>query len=149
MSRDGIKYIILPTGETSLENAQITGSRIVKMYRISTEAFDIIKGYRADDSYTQVIEAFLLNQINLEEIKRLFYKGSLRNQIFFKSKKAFQQIQWKYRLWSSEIIDIVKPEKLYKQYYPLHETSLTNAVVKIYEIYHLEKLCTHQIMHMY
>lgn len=119
------------------------------MYRISTEAFDIIKGYRADDSYTQVIEAFLLNQINLEEIKRLFYKGSLGNQIFFKSKKAFQQIQWKYRLWSSEIINIVKPEKLYKQYYPLHETSLTNAVVKIYEIYHLEKLCTHQIMHMY
>ena len=46
-------------------------------------------------------------------------------------------LQWKYRLWSSEIIDIVKPEKLYKQYYPLHETSLTNAVTKIYEIYHL------------
>lgn len=80
---------------TSLESAQITGSRIVEMYRISTETFDIIKGYRADDSYTQVIEAFLLNQINLEEIKRLFYKGSLGNQIFLKSQKAFQQIQWK------------------------------------------------------
>ena len=52
-------------------------------------------------------------------------------------------LQWKYRLWSSEIIDIVKPEKLYKQYYPLHETSLTNAVTKIYEIYHLKDLYMH------
>ena len=55
---------------TSLESAEITGSRIVEMYRISTADFDIIKGYRADDSYTQVIEAFLLNQINIEEIKK-------------------------------------------------------------------------------
>ena len=52
-------------------------------------------------------------------------------------------LQWKYRLWSSEIIDIVIPEKLYKQYYPLHETSLTNAVTKIYEIYHLKDLYMH------
>ena len=74
---------------TSLESAEITGSRIVEMYRISTADFDIIKGYRADDSYTQVIEAFLLNQINIEEIKKLFYKGSLGNQIFLKSQKAF------------------------------------------------------------
>ena len=53
-------------------------------------------------------------------------------------------LQWKYRLWSSEIIDIVKPEKLYKQYYPLHETSLTNAVTKIYEIYQLKDLYMHR-----
>ncbi len=45
--------------------------------------------------YTQVIEAFLLNQINIEEIKKLFYKGSLGNQIFLKSQKAFKQIEWK------------------------------------------------------
>ena len=73
---------------TSLESAEITGSRIVEMYRISTADFDIIKGYRADDSYTQVIEAFLLNQINIEEIKKLFYKGSLGNQIFFEITKG-------------------------------------------------------------
>ena len=43
---------------TSLESAEITGSRIVEMYRISTADFDIIKGYRADDSYTQVNRSF-------------------------------------------------------------------------------------------
>lgn len=62
---------------------------------------------------------------------------------------CYVTLQWKYRLWSSEIIDIVKPENLYNQYYPLHETSLTNAVTKIYEIYHLKDLCMHRAKRIY
>ena len=77
------------------ENAAIVGEELVKRYRPNTTDADIVKGYRADDSYTQVIEAFLLNQINIEEIKKLFYKGSLGNQVFLKSQKAFKQIEWK------------------------------------------------------
>ena len=76
------------------EPAEILGRRIVEMYKVDTSSYDIIKGYRADDSYTQVIEAFLLNQINIAEVERLFYKGSLGNQIFLKSEKAFHQIHW-------------------------------------------------------
>lgn len=79
---------------TNQEAAAIVGEQLVKRYKIDTGAYDVIQGYRADDSYTQVIEAFLTNQINVEEVKRLFYKGSLGNQIFLKSKKAFQQIHW-------------------------------------------------------
>ena len=62
---------------------------------------------------------------------------------------CYVTLQWKYRLWFSEIIDIVKPENLYNQYYPLHETSLTNAVTKIYEIYHLKDLCMHRAKRIY
>lgn len=76
------------------ENAAIIGERLVELYKPDTSQADIIKGYRADDSYTQVIEAFLLNQINLYEVERLFYKGSLGNQIFLKSKEAFENIRW-------------------------------------------------------
>lgn len=76
------------------ENAAIVGNELIKGYRTDTVDADIIKGYRADDSYTQVIEAFLLNQINLYEVERLFYKGSLGNQIFLKSEKAFEKIRW-------------------------------------------------------
>ena len=36
----------------------------------------------------------MLNQIQLQEVERLFYKGSLGNQIFLKSEKAFRQIHW-------------------------------------------------------
>ncbi len=76
------------------EAAGIVAEKLAELYKQDTSRCDIIMGYRADDSYTQVIEAFLLNQLNISEVKRLFYKGSLGNQIFLKSAKAFEQIQW-------------------------------------------------------
>ena len=79
---------------TNQEAASIVGSRLVELYRPDSSEYDVIKGYRADDSYTQVVEAFLMNQINIQEVERLFYKGSLGNQVFLKSEKAFEQIQW-------------------------------------------------------
>ena len=76
------------------EAANIVGKRIVDLYRVDVERYDVIKGYRADDSYTQVVEAFLMNQINIHEVERLFYKGSLGNQVFLRSSKAFDKIHW-------------------------------------------------------
>lgn len=76
------------------EATTVVADRLTVQYRVDTSQYDIIKGYRADDSYTQVIEAFLLNQINIYEMERLFYKGSLGNQIFLKSRDAFQNIKW-------------------------------------------------------
>ena len=40
-------------------------------------------------------------------------------------------MQWEYDLSSSEIVAKLTPEKLYKQYYPLHETSVENGVRKL------------------
>lgn len=79
---------------TNQEAAEIVGERLVELYRPQDSGYDIIKGYRADDSYTQVVEAFLLNQINVYEVEQLFYKGSLGNQIFLKSEKAYKYIKW-------------------------------------------------------
>lgn len=77
------------------ETAGIVGKKLVEFYKPDTAEYDVIKGYRADDSYTQVIEAFLLSLINLQEVERLFYKGSLGNQVFLKSENAFKNIHWK------------------------------------------------------
>ena len=79
---------------TNQEATAIVSEELIERYRVDTSGYDIIKGYRADDSYTQVIEAFLLNQINVYEVERLFYKGSLGNQIFLKSENAFRNIKW-------------------------------------------------------
>ena len=38
-------------------------------------------------------------------------------------------MQWRYKLWSARIVETVKPETLYKMYYPLHEASIANADV--------------------
>lgn len=79
---------------TEQEATEALGDKIVTYYRMNTDACDVIKGYRADDSYTQVMEAFLQNQINVFEVERLFYKGALGNQIFLKSAKAFDCVKW-------------------------------------------------------
>ena len=52
----------------------------------------MIVGYRADDSYGDVIEAFMSGEISVEEVQRLFYKGELGEQYFIKSKEAFARI---------------------------------------------------------
>lgn len=79
---------------TNQESAGIMAQQLVRRYRPQTEQADMIQGYRADDSHTQVIEAFLLNQINIAEVEHMFYKGTLGNQIFLKSPKAFEKIRW-------------------------------------------------------
>ena len=88
---------LLADNRTYWQNGSIAEeakSYIKENFLPDISAYDVIIGYRADDSYTQVIEAFLLNQINLYEVEKLFYKGSLGNQIFLKSEKAFKEIHW-------------------------------------------------------
>ena len=61
---------------------EILGERLVKRYQVDSDEYDLIKGYRADDSYTQVIEAFLLNQLNLAEVERSFIKDHWEIRFF-------------------------------------------------------------------
>ena len=56
---------------TNQDAANIVGKRLVELYRPDSSNYDVIKGYRADDIYTQVVEAFLMNQINIQEVERL------------------------------------------------------------------------------
>ena len=39
-------------------------------------------------------------------------------------------MQWRYKLWSARIVETVKPETLYKMYYPLHDESISNGCEK-------------------
>ena len=61
----------------------------IKKYSIDTSAADIIVGYRADDSYFRIIEAFINGTITMEEVVGFFYKAKLGKQVFLKSRKAF------------------------------------------------------------
>lgn len=55
-------------------------------------AFDIMKGYRADDSYFSFARAFLSNQISYTQLQNAMKLGKLGEQIMLKSQKAFEQI---------------------------------------------------------
>lgn len=59
------------------------------------EQFDLIIGYRADDSYFSFANAFLNNTISLEQLRKAMYLGKLGEQVVLKSEKAFLEIVFK------------------------------------------------------
>lgn len=63
-------------------------------FTIDYSKYDIIKGYRADDSYFQYAEDFLNNLISLRQLSEAMYLGNLGEQIVLKSKKAFNNIHF-------------------------------------------------------
>lgn len=56
--------------------------------------YDLMMGYRADDSYFSFAKAFLSNMISLEQLNRAMRLGLLGKQIVLKSERAFDAI-WK------------------------------------------------------
>lgn len=56
--------------------------------------YDIIVGYRADDSYFSFARAFLSNGISLNQLNYAMKLGKLGEQVVLKSKKAFQAIRF-------------------------------------------------------
>jgi hypothetical protein len=55
-------------------------------------AYDIIIGYRANDSYFSFANAFLHNALSLAQLENAMYLGKLGEQTVLKSRKAFEQI---------------------------------------------------------
>ena len=56
--------------------------------------FDVIKGYRADDSYFSFARAFLSNQISYSQLQKAMKLGKLGEQIVLKSQKSFERIKY-------------------------------------------------------
>ena len=58
------------------------------------KSYDIIKGYRADDSYFSFARAFVSNEISLGQLSRAMKLGKLGEQFVLKSREAFEAIQF-------------------------------------------------------
>lgn len=58
------------------------------------EQYDVIIGYRADDSYFAFASAFLSNAISLAQLERAMFLGKLGEQVVLKSKRAFVQLKF-------------------------------------------------------
>ncbi|MBQ0027860.1 MAG: DUF3990 domain-containing protein [Lachnospiraceae bacterium] len=68
-------------------------------YLIDIKDFDVIVGYRADDSYFSFAQDFIMGTISLQKISVAMRLGSLGEQIVLKSQKAFDNL----RFYESEI----------------------------------------------
>lgn len=57
-----------------------------------TDACDVIRGWRADDSYFSYARAFVNNTITVEQLRRAMKLGNLGEQTVLKSERAFKTI---------------------------------------------------------
>ena len=79
---------------------------LIENFGVNVNAFDLITGYRADDSYFDYAESFLNNGITVEQLARAMRLGKLGEQIVVKSKFAFSRLHY-------EGFDIAEKEQYY------------------------------------
>ena len=68
---------------------------LISSYNIDLENFDIVIGYRADDSYFDYAFSFLDNSLSLENLEHAMKLGNLGIQIALISDKAFKKLLFK------------------------------------------------------
>jgi len=65
---------------------------IKEHFALDISGYDLIRGYRADDSYFGFVRSFLENGISLAQLRRAMQFGNLGEQIVLKSKRAFKAL---------------------------------------------------------
>ena len=63
-------------------------------FLIDLEPYDVVIGYRADDSYFSFARAFVNNEISLTQLSYAMRLGKLGEQFVLKSHAAFEKIQF-------------------------------------------------------
>ena len=67
---------------------------IDEKYLIDISKYDVVIGYRADDSYFRFPESFVRSEITLESLNKIFQAGELGKQYVVISKRAFNLLHF-------------------------------------------------------
>jgi len=67
---------------------------LTEHYRLPYRTFDVICGYRADDSYFSFAQDFLNGVISVGQLERAMYLGELGVQYMIRSRKAFAALEF-------------------------------------------------------
>ena len=65
---------------------------ILENFRVDYKKYDIIIGYRADDSYFSYAGDFVNGTLSLSDLSKAMLLGKLGEQVVLKSKKAFEAL---------------------------------------------------------
>ena len=104
------KYNVLHWIALLLENRKLTISSSIAdiasyylhmNYLLDVSKYDVIIGYRADDSYFAYAEAFISNSLPLNSLKKTLMLGNLGIQVVLVSNKAFDNLEY----INSELVD--------------------------------------------
>lgn len=102
--------------DITLPQAKFSKEYIMKNFLLDYKKYDVIIGYRADDSYFSFARDFINNAISIEQLSEAMTLGKLGMQIFIQSEKAFSQLEY-------QSFETVKSEI----YFPLHQERALNA----------------------
>lgn len=83
---------------------------ILENFSVDYKSYDIVCGYRADDSYFSYANAFLNNTLSLEKLERAMLYGKLGEQVVLRTEKSFERLVY----LESEAVDkeIYYPKKM-------------------------------------
>lgn len=87
--------------------AQRAKKYLIDNFGINVNVYDVIIGYRADDSYFDYAESFLNNSITVEQLAKAMKLGKLGEQIVIKSQYAFSCLTY-------DGFEIAKKEEFYE-----------------------------------
>ena len=62
--------------------------RFIEKYQISTEGYDVIKGWRANASYFYIAKCFVRDEVDLGILQELLKLGRSGNSVLLKDRKS-------------------------------------------------------------
>ena len=99
------KYSVLHWITLLLENRTLNHSfkvlnqgrinKLIEKYHIDINEYDIVIGYRADDAYFRFPKEFVVGNISLELLEKVFELGELGKQFVIVSEKAINRLHYR------------------------------------------------------
>lgn len=81
-------------GRLSLPVAKRGRDYLIQNFLPNIQDYDVIIGFRADDSYFSFARSFVMNTISLKQLSNAMKLGELGEQFVLKSQKAFDRIRF-------------------------------------------------------
>ena len=103
LNLSGKKYTILHWLTILLQNrlferrnqiSELGRQYLIDHFSIDTSVYDVIKGYRADDSYFSFAQDFLDNTITLKKLSEAMKLGKLGEQIVIISRDGYKHLHY-------------------------------------------------------
>lgn len=88
---------VLTKHRTYWQNSSISSEAkeyLQENFYVDITGYDIVVGYRADDSYFTFAQDFVAGTISLEKLRRAMHLGELGEQVVLISKRAFSQLEY-------------------------------------------------------
>jgi len=74
--------------------ATLARQYLLENFSVDVEAYDVVRGYRADDSYFSFAQDFISGTISYPQLATAMRLGKLGEQVVIKSKRAFGRLKF-------------------------------------------------------